>query len=713
MRSHSFAVFLLAALACDSPNAPPDRLIVRFDAGTDANDDAAADAPATVNSFDAGAPLGAPCVDDGQCDDHIACTYDSCVQPVGRCVHVPDDSLCDNGVFCDGKEVCAVGQGCQPGPVVSCSDNNACDISKCVEATKSCVHALRDIDQDGDPDSHCKGGRDCDDLNPDVSSLHAEVCANGIDDNCNGVVDETPCVAPQGNTCANAVSAPAAGTYALSSVGCDETFATSCSVTDPTSAQNVVAAITVPPGPSVDIEVWAATSGVEVAVAIQGTCGQPSSELGCGSGAGATRVRARARNVPPGTYYAVTTTQSETAIELTVELLPPSLPATNVDCASAAPLLPGAPIAVSTVDPPLRLASDCTVTTAVTTGELTYTFQLTQPQDVRVTAATVQGSGIPVIGLRKPGCSGATDELGCRSGDSVPIYERALPPGTYVVTLAATSPIDASLLVSLFPPTPIPADQLCSSAPPLAANATVPFDLGSHEDAVKDGCFAGGPDAAYDLTLTAASDVLLIERLAESDRGGVSLDQPACTAPVACTMGSTPLRLGKRNLGAGDYRAVVADELGLQGTLDALVRQTIAPTIVRPGGADTCASAVDASQGGFFTGNTSTATADYSNPCDSPTNLPGGAPDQVLALDLKAPQRVVFDMEGSSYTTILDVRQGPSCPGAPVANGCYVGFEAQKSFLDLELAAGSYWVIVDGYDQDRGPWNLDVRVLQP
>jgi hypothetical protein len=85
----------------------------------------------------------------------------------------------------------------------------------------------------------------------------------------------------------------------------------------------------------------------------------------------------------------------------------------------------------------------------------------------------------------------------------------------------------------------------------------------------------------------------------------------------------------------------------------------------------------------------------------------------VLALNLAQRQRVVLDMEGSTYTTILDVRQGPSCPGMPVSSGCYVGFGAQKSFLDLTLEAGPYWIVVDGFQQSKGAWNLDVRVLPP
>jgi hypothetical protein len=158
---------------------------------------------------------------------------------------------------------------------------------------------------------------------------------------------------------------------------------------------------------------------------------------------------------------------------------------------------------------------------------------------------------------------------------------------------------------------------------------------------------------------------------------------------------------------------VVTDQLGLQGTLDALVRPTVAPTIIPSGGADTCAQAIDASAGGFFTGDTSTAKADYSSGCDAPGVAGAGAADQVLRLDLTAPQRVVLDMEGSSFMTLLGVYQGPGCPGLPVAGACYVGFNQQRSFLDIELTAGKYWLVVKGYNLAQGAWDLDVRVLPP
>jgi hypothetical protein len=704
----------LVLVACGT-HEPPNRLIIHFDAGTDAGDDVAVEAPGSTVAADASPYLGAPCVDDAQCNDMIPCTYDSCDRTAGRCLNVPDDTLCDNGIYCDGKEKCVPGHGCQPGSVVSCSDGNPCHIARCVETTKSCAYAQRDVDQDGDPDEHCVPHHDCNDLDPNVSSLHAEVCGNGIDDNCNGLIDEMPCVAAPGDTCANAAPVAKAGTYPLSTIGSNRTFSTTCSITSASAGQNVVAAVTVPPGPNVDLEVWATTAnGVELAVALQGMCGQPSSELACGAGPGATSVRARARNVSPGVYYAVITTQSPTLLELRVDFLTPTPKSTNVDCATASPLQPGTPTTVAIIDPPTNLPSACNAGTG--TGELTYSFVLTQPEDVRVYSSTVQGSGSPIIGLRDPTCNGAADELSCRNAGSVPIYARALAPGTYVVTVAATSPIDATVDVVLSPPSPMPPDQSCASPPAISPNATLAFDLANHQDAIKDGCFPGGPDAAYDLTLPTASDVLLVERISQTDQGAVALDTTACAASIACTKGSpgaTPVRVSKRNVAAGDYRAVVTDLLGFPGTLDALVRPTVAPTIIPPGGADTCAMAVDASAGGFFTGDTSKAKPDYGNPCDAPTSSPAGAPDQVLALNLARPQRVVLDMEGSMYTTILDVRQGPSCPGTPLGNGCYVGAEPERGFLDLRLQAGNYWIIIDGYQGASGPWNLDVRVLPP
>jgi hypothetical protein len=706
-------VAFVTVVACSSPN-PPALLTVFFDAGRDATSDGARDSAEDAEDGDASPYLGGPCVDDAQCNDGIACTYDSCDKTVGRCLNVPDNSQCQDGIYCDGQEVCVPGHGCEPGMPVTCDNGNGCETAACVEASQSCVYTLRDADQDGDPDARCDPHHDCNDLNPDVSSLHAEVCANGIDDNCNGLIDEMPCVFPKGTTCTSAVAIAAPGSTTISTtistVGANDTFATSCSVGMPKAAQTVVAAITVPAGPNVDLQVWVSAS-VEVAVALQSTCGDAGSELSCGAGPGATSVGAQGYDLSPGTYYAVVTTQAATAdVLLQVALLASSPAPIDVTCALAMPIVPGAPITVSVFDPlPTNLPSAC----SSTTGQLTYSFTTTAAQDIRVYATTTQGSGSPVVGLRDPGCTGAADELTCQANPSDLLYEQDAPAGTYVITVAGTAPLETTLDVELAPPTMPTSDETCAAPPAIAVNQVTTFNLANHESVIKDGCFPGGPHAAADLPLSTASDVLLLAQLPQSETGGLSLDAPDCSAAteLACATGSTPLRVSKRDVRAGDWRVVIADQLGLTGSLEAFVRNTVAPTILSPGSATTCAQAVDASAGGFFTGDTSTVPASYSSGCDAPGNA--GEKFQVLSLNLTQAQRVVLDMEGSAYQTLLDVRQGPSCPGDPVNNGCYVAFTPQRSFLDLELTAGQYWILVGGYNGDAGAWDLDVRVVSP
>ncbi len=405
----------------------------------------------------------------------------------------------------------------------------------------------------------------------------------------------------------------------------------------------MVAAITVPAGPPIDLDVWV-TASTQVAVAIQGTCGDSTSELACGSGSSATEVRARAYGVGPGTYYAVVTTQEAVAdIQLQVDFLPNTPPPSDVDCASAAPITPGMPIDVSIVEPlPANEPTACTTVT----GELTYVFTLTQPQNVRVYASTSRGTGQPIIGLRAPHCTDAADELGCETAGQIGLFEENLQPGAYVVTLGATAPIDATLDVELSAATVPGPNQTCAAPPAIMPNGRISFDLSNNESAIKDGCYTQGPDAAYDLSLAAASDVLLIERVPQTETGGVSLDGPACdkASNLACDVEGTPVRVAKRNVSAGDYRVVVADTLGLQGTVDALVRDTVEPTIVLPNLEATCASPVDASNGGYFAGDTTYVTQTFTSGCDSPSSPPGGEQAQVLKLTLAQDHRVVLDM---------------------------------------------------------------------
>jgi cysteine-rich repeat protein len=83
------------------------------------------------------------CIDDGQCDDGIACTEDVC-DAGGRCVFVPNDGLCpDDGVFCNGAQVCNDVSGCVAAGN-PCSNVQACD-----EAGANCGCATPTVEAAG------------------------------------------------------------------------------------------------------------------------------------------------------------------------------------------------------------------------------------------------------------------------------------------------------------------------------------------------------------------------------------------------------------------------------------------------------------------------------------------------------------------------------------------------------------------------------------
>jgi hypothetical protein len=116
----------------------------------------------------------------------------SCVNKDGNRLSAARFSLCatsrdcDDGLFCNGAEVCMPGapgsdyRGCVLAPRGPCPANQACN-----EALDQCVSTCADADRDGHFDVRC-GGDDCDDADPDRYPGHVEVCdAAGHDEDCN------------------------------------------------------------------------------------------------------------------------------------------------------------------------------------------------------------------------------------------------------------------------------------------------------------------------------------------------------------------------------------------------------------------------------------------------------------------------------------------------------------------------------------------------
>ena len=342
-----------------------------------------------------------------------------------------------------------------------------------------------------------------------------------------------------------------------------------------------------------------------------------------------------------------------------------------------------------------------------------YSFTLASSSDVRVYATPLTDFGTPQISLRQASCTPASAELTCATGaPNASLFARALPAGKYYLGVSASAPSDLELELDVRAPTRPPPDEGCVAPPALLPNQTLDLTLANHTDAVNLDCLAGAPDASYALALSERSDVLLVERIAQGDTGAVSLAAPSCSqqARLSCaTSDVSPVRARASALAPGDYRVVAESASGNPVSLTAFTRRAVPEALVAV--ADDCSEPFQISPtGGRFRGNTANAHADFSAGCDVANQAKFGASDQLLRLELEQKSRVVLDMSGSKYSTMLSVRRGPSCPGIELTLACAAGYRGNTSFLDLVLEAGVYFVQVDGYAGDAGAWVLDVYV---
>lgn len=645
--------------------------------------------------------LGGPCQDDGQCDDGVECTVDACDRKLGRCRFQPDDDRCDNGVYCDGAERCDVRTGCVAGEPVACSDNSTCTIDTCVEETQSCRHDPRDADGDGDPTRNCGGG-DCDDRDPLVHSSAVEVCGNRRDDDCDGEEDERDCVAPEHDTCETALRITESGYYDVDLTATALDYPNNCA-TKSQGFRDVVLALVVPPGEPMDVDVTAKVDGGLLALGSADSCGDTETVSCEGSNAtplGASAARKIFRAAEPGEYPLYVAANSETVAQVQV-VLRPAEPHPGDTCEEAVPLPDGGePILLRLPGYERDAASVC----GALSGDAFATFTLEEARDVTVIAEAQAGIALPVLSLRSEDCE---TELTCRKSQPGRLFVRNLEAGTYAVQIAGTGAEDVSVRLETAEVSEAPPGEGCEDAQPLEPGVEQLVDLADHEDAVHPQCLPGAPDATFGFELSGPRDVALIGRFSDGDEGAVSIARAECTQSYVCQSGLGTQRAMRYGLPAGSYQAVIESARGNPVGISWFERP--AGLAVHVPFADDCDGIVTIPEsGGRFTGNTSNALPDFSAGCDVGGQSEGGAPDQILKLTLREPRRVIFDMKGSSFATMLSIRAGKFCPGAELPRACAPGYRAGRSYLDLDLQAGDYFIQIDGYDGAYGSWKLDV-----
>ncbi|HOD09091.1 MAG TPA: IPT/TIG domain-containing protein, partial [Myxococcota bacterium] len=101
------------------------------------------------------------------CDDGSVCTLDdTCID--GACGHL-NVLDCDNGVFCDGVELCDPALGCYAGTPPTCDDGNACTRDRCLDFYDECFNDWIETAVEG--------------------PRGALSCQDGVDNDCDGKTD--------------------------------------------------------------------------------------------------------------------------------------------------------------------------------------------------------------------------------------------------------------------------------------------------------------------------------------------------------------------------------------------------------------------------------------------------------------------------------------------------------------------------------------------
>jgi len=741
------AMVVAPALGCSSGgnNGSPE------DAGPMMPPDAGPDLP----------PDAILCETDDECDDGIDCTTDRC-GPGGFCLFTPDAGVCQDDSFCNGREQCSPTEGCIPGPLETCSDDDVCTLDACDEEADRCVNLPRDFDQDGDVDQFC-GGDDCNDRDPLVNSAISEICCDFRDNDCDGETDEGSeqvgfacepdgtgaCGGPEFDTCSDALDVSEGGSFLLSSQGAIPDYFNPAGGGDPVgfsctnlARPDLALRFTLEEARDLDLRTTGTTTSVSLHEAVmdpdefpEDVCRDVTNEQECAESL-TSGFPFRRRNLQPGTYFVLLKDRNffggteELVVDVTFS--EPTDPPANETCDDPIDVGAGGVFSGSFLDVADDLSPLSCMSSFDDQHDLTYTFTTTESQNVDVRLSSPLGARIGVelrSACEAPG--GDADVLGCVAGsvgsDGVlgarTFYQ--LPPGTYFLVAQGRNEVDFDLDVRFGPPTPPPPGEACANPLELEPGEPREGRLSIRGDDHSQSCAGANRDAVYSFELDEAQDVTVqVDSVSTFFDFFVSLRRDNCAeeaAELSCRNDRDLVFLRSRSLEPGTYFVIVesfaTETFAGSYTITLDTEDPVDPTSVEDN--DICADAVSVpATGGFFTGSTIGLANDFENyGCGSGAE----SEDAVFELVLPSTRRVVATTDGSAFDSVISLWAGS---GDLVCEGMIGPFDDAEltacrdrtdgRVVDTLVGAGTHFLVVDGWDtSSNGTYELDIAVLEP
>ena len=617
------------------------------------------------------------------CVDRLQCTRHQCVERVDRCFTLADDSLCQNGDACDGREVCDLEMGCRDVAPLDCNDGDSCTFDSCLPDT-GCVHTPRDLDGDGFVAMSC-GGRDCDDAPLTGSEVYPgaiEVCSNRRDDDCDGLRDyaDTAECTPANDLCSQAERITASGIFSASTRGLRSNLSLECR----SAAADGVYHLELLETRDLLVTVSGSVEDVGLSLRDWASC-SAGPDLECTSTEPPVLIR---RSLPPGEYALVVQTDDRDAFDLEVTLgEPTSVPAVNLCGPGTRDVSSGGSWHgfFSEVDDAYRLP--CFITSPA--KDVVHRLVLTGERDVTIRGATRGGSVTPATRLALVReCAEPEQVVQCAWSQTAEIRRRGLPPGTYYVVLesAAVTASEWRLDVDVLSPGQrVPGD---SCADPLDVGnspASIAWSEVQHDSPASCGQGEAFRDAYFSFELSEVRDVRVQTTSPGFHVAALATRCGSVSAELRCTAQTGSSVQTWRSLAPGRYFVTLAST-AVSGTATVQVL-TSPPTPVPVN--DRCANAV-LLQSGVSRSDSLVGFEDDVVGCYGV-----GRPDAIYRLRVDSPSTVDVivspqNIQGDVLLTLSD-----AC-GMGASLACDASPDA--AVVSRPLSEGTYYVFVEASD---------------